>query len=76
MIIQRCVRCGAPAGIKMTFAYDARLVWLDDLTPPVTPGLAYAMCESHADRFTAPVGWSLLDRRRPVRPLFAALEVA
>ena len=75
-MIQPCVRCGAPAGIKMTFAYDARLVWLDDLTGPVTPGLAYAMCAAHADRFTAPVGWSLLDRRRADRPLFAALEVA
>lgn len=75
-MIERCVRCGAPAGIKMAFAYQARLVWLEDLTQPVVPGLGYAMCEVHADRVSAPVGWSLLDRRRPVRPLFATLEVA
>jgi hypothetical protein len=75
-MIQRCVRCGAPAGIKMTFAYEARLIWLEDLTEPVTLGLGYPMCEGHGSRFTAPVGWSLLDRRGPARPLFAALEVA
>lgn len=60
----------------MAFAYDARLIWLEDLTQPIVPGLGYAMCESHADRLTPPVGWKLLDRRRPARPLFAALEVA
>jgi hypothetical protein len=75
-MIERCIRCGAPAGIVMAFDYDARLAWLDDLTEPVTPGSGYALCEGHADRFTPPVGWTLLDRRRPVRPLFASLEVA
>lgn len=75
-MIERCVRCGAPAGIKMAFAYEARLVWLEDITQPVVRGLAYPLCESHADRVSAPVGWSLVDRRRPVRPLFATLEVA
>jgi hypothetical protein len=75
-MIERCVRCGAPAGIVMAFAYGARLIWLEDLTAPVIPGAGYAMCESHADRLTAPVGWTLLDRRRPARPLFVSLEVA
>ncbi len=75
-MIERCVRCGAPAGIKMAFAYEARLIWLEDLSEPTIPGLGYAMCESHADRLTPPVGWSLHDRRRADRPLFAALEVA
>jgi len=75
-MIEHCVRCGAPAGILMAFAYDDGLAWLEDLTGPVVPGAGYALCQAHADRFTAPVGWSLLDRRRPVRPLFAALEVA
>jgi len=75
-MIERCVRCGAPAGIKMAFAYEARLIWLEDLTRPTVPGLGYPMCESHADRLTPPLGWSLLDGRRAVRPLFAAFEVA
>jgi hypothetical protein len=64
-MIQRCIRCGAPAGIVMAFDYDARQAWLDDLTEPVIPGSGYALCERHADRFTP-----------PVRPLFASLEVA
>lgn len=75
-MIERCVRCGGPAGIKMAFAYEARLVWLEDITQPVVRGLGYPLCEAHADRVSAPVGWSLVDRRRPVRPLFATLEVA
>jgi len=75
-MIQRCVRCGAPAGVLMSFAYDARMVWLDDLTALAVPGAGYAMCQAHGDRFTAPVGWTLFDCRRPARPLFASLEVA
>lgn len=75
-MIHHCVRCGAPAAIKMAFAYGARLIWLEDLTQPIVPGLGYAMCEAHADRLTPPLGWRLLDKRRPNRPLFAALEVA
>ena len=75
-MIERCVRCGAPAGIKMAFAYQAQLIWLDDLIEPTIPGLGYAMCESHANRLTPPRGWSLLDRRSADRPLFVALEVA
>ena len=40
-----CVRCSAPAGIMMSFAYADRAVWLDDLVEPIIPGSAYAMCE-------------------------------
>lgn len=76
VMIERCTRCGAPAGIVMAYDYLARSVWLDDLIRPVTPGRGYPMCEEHADRFTPPMGWTLQDRRRPVRPLFASLEVA
>ena len=71
-----CVRCGAPAGIVMSFLYLDRTVWLDDLTESVEPGVAYPMCEDHAGRMTPPVGWTLVDRRTAVRPLFASLEVA
>lgn len=60
----------------MSFAYLDAIVWLDDLTEPVAPGSAYPMCEEHAEAFTPPVGWTLVDRRQPVRPLFASLEVA
>jgi hypothetical protein len=60
----------------MSFNYDTQTVWLTDLTRPVTPGAEYAMCETHAERLTPPVGWTLVDRRQPVRPLFVSLEVA
>lgn len=75
-MIEHCVRCGAPAGIVMAFAYAARLIWLEDITGPVVPGAGYALCETHAGRLTPPVGWTLLDRRGPARPLLASLEVA
>jgi len=60
----------------MSFAYGEAVVWLDEIVAPVVPGSAYPMCEGHAERFTPPVGWTLVDRRRQVRPLFASLEVA
>lgn len=74
---EQCVRCAAPAGILMTFNYDEATIWLDDLRQPVPDGSGYPMCEEHAGRLTPPVGWTLVDRRQPVRPLFSALvEVA
>ena len=73
---QSCVRCSAPAGIVMRFSYDDSTVWLEDMAAPVAQGHGYPMCEVHAGRLTPPVGWTLVDRRRDVRPLFASLEVA
>lgn len=60
----------------MSFDYHRMTVWLEDLTKPVSPGLGYPLCELHAERMTPPVGWTLVDRRAPVRPLFVSLEVA
>jgi hypothetical protein len=60
----------------MAFHYGRQTIWLDDLSEPTIPGAGYAMCEDHAGRLTPPVGWTLIDRRVPVRPLFASLEVA
>ena len=71
-MIELCARCGSPSGIVMSFNYDDRTVWLDDLTGPVHPGAQYALCEIHAERLSPP----LVDRRQPVRPLFVSLEVA
>ncbi len=52
----------------MTFDYDARAVWLEDVGKVSGPG--YSMCVDHADRLTPPMGWTLTDRRS-VTPLFA-----
>lgn len=60
----------------MAFNYDDRTIWLDDLLERTVPGAGYAMCEEHAGRLTPPVGWTLVDRRRPIRPLFTAVQVA
>ncbi len=60
----------------MSYHYGDSHIWLDDLVDPVDVGRGFAMCESHAGRMTPPVGWTLVDRRRSERPLFASLEVA
>ena len=72
---ERCVRCAEPAGFVMSFAYLDAKVWLDDLTGPVEQGSAYPMCDDHAEAFTPPVGWTLIDRREP-RLRSVSLEVA
>lgn len=70
-----CVRCGTPAAAAMTFDYQERSVWLNELGDN-TDG--YVLCGRHADRLTPPLGWTLTDRRNVAR-LFApvaAPEVA
>ncbi|HZD66649.1 MAG TPA: DUF3499 family protein [Acidimicrobiales bacterium] len=60
-----CIRpgCSAPASARLTYNYEARTVWLDDLVAG-GPSLAWAMCPSHADGLRVPRGWSRQDRRR------------
>lgn len=55
--------CDRPATTRL--AYDAgRLeVWLDELAGE--PGPVQEVCDFHADRLTAPRGWSVEDRRAP-----------
>ncbi len=74
-MLEKCARCGAPAGAVMSYNYAESAVWLDDLTSQITPGAGYAVCARHADRLTPPLGWTLTDRRKTVR-LFAPAEVA
>lgn len=75
-MFERCARCGTPSATRMSFDYDARSVWLDDIVGPVPAGAGWPMCDRHADRLTPPVGWTLIDRRGSEPRLFAALEVA
>ena len=76
-MIEHCVRCAAPAVSVMSFSYGEAAARLDDITGSVERGSAYPLCEDHAERFTPPVGWTLVDRReRTVRPLFTSREVA
>ena len=57
----------------MVYIYADRQMWLEDLDGQESPG--YAMCATHADRLSPPMGWTFTDRRTVVR-LFAPLEVA
>ncbi len=72
-MIVSCVRCAAPSAVAMNFNYDDRQVWLDDLGE-IDSG--YLLCNTHAGRLTAPVGWTLTDRRAAAQPLFATRDVA
>ncbi len=73
---RRCARpgCGQPADTTLSFAYDQRQVWLDDLWPDDSPA-NHDLCARHADRTQPPRGWELRDRRRgehapaPVTPV-------
>ena len=77
MFISLCRSCGTPAAATMTFAYDGAEVFLDDIAGPVEDAAATALCSQHADSRTAPVGWTLVDRRRTGdRHLFIPLEPA
>jgi hypothetical protein len=61
----------------MSFSYDDAALWLDDLSAPPEPGTSIELCSRHADTRTAPVGWTLTDRRRASdRHLFIPLETA
>jgi hypothetical protein len=48
----------------MGFAYAGRRVWLRDLEGGYDRFTDYLFCPEHADRFIAPNGWLLDDRRR------------
>jgi hypothetical protein len=74
-MIQSCIRCGGPGAAVLSFNYDDRAVWLDDLVTPLGPGEGHALCALHANRMTPPLGWTLTDHRTTTR-LFAPLEVA
>ncbi|MDH3538892.1 MAG: DUF3499 family protein [Acidimicrobiia bacterium] len=77
MFISLCRSCGTPAAAAMSFSYGDAAVWLDDLPAPPEPGWAIELCSQHADTRTAPVGWTLIDRRRASdRHLFIPLETA
>jgi hypothetical protein len=70
----RCTRCQNQATALMRFEYAHARIWIDDLDGP-TDVSAYPFCDRHAATMTAPVGWSLDDRRSPMQSLFS-MDVA
>lgn len=73
-MIVNCARCRAPGAAAMTFSYDGRAVWLDDIVETMD-SFGYPLCADHADRLIPPLGWTLTDRRTVTR-LFAPVHVA
>ena len=56
------VACSRPAVVTLTFDYDERLAAIGPLAFEIEPH-SYDLCQVHADRLTAPAGWTVL---RPV----------
>jgi hypothetical protein len=66
-----CARagCDGPSAFTLVFDYSKAEAWLCDLWGEPGQG-AYDLCVGHAERFTAPLGWSYLDRRQTAPALF------
>lgn len=58
------MRCGDTADATVALRYEHREVLMADLLSEPDPNLI-DLCSNHADRLTAPVGWSLRDERTP-----------
>jgi len=56
------VRCRALAASTLLLRYADREVEIVDLLPDHDPNLV-ELCGEHADRLTAPMGWSIADSR-------------
>ena len=67
----RCSKCQLDAAALLSYDYTDAKVWLDDSRQ----GPGHLLCAKHADRFTPPVGWVLVDRRASAPPV-VTLEVA
>lgn len=54
--------CSKEAVATCSFHYPMRQVWIAVLSSDPQPG-SYDLCEDHADRLVAPLGWTLNDVR-------------
>jgi hypothetical protein len=57
--------CDRPAAATMVLRYEARSVLLTDLLDRHDRNLA-ELCGPHADTLRPPIGWQIVDERRPV----------
>ncbi|MGH2724463.1 MAG: DUF3499 family protein [Actinomycetota bacterium] len=67
--MRRCTKlgCDQPAAATAGLRYAERILWLAELAPERDPNFL-ELCGGHADRLTAPVGWTRLDERLGARP--------
>ncbi|WP_290219574.1 DUF3499 domain-containing protein [Corynebacterium atrinae] len=58
---RRCSRpgCGKPAVATMTYAYAESTAVVGPLAPAAEPH-SWDLCEHHAEKITAPLGWEML----------------
>lgn len=63
-LTRRCSRptCGGDAAFTLSFDYSQQRAVLATLAKDLTPEL-YDLCEAHAERTSAPRGWTLADER-------------
>jgi hypothetical protein len=54
--------CRGEAAATCSFNYPLRQIWIAPLSYDPEPG-SYDLCEDHAARFVAPIGWTLSDLR-------------
>jgi hypothetical protein len=62
MRLCRKIGCPEEAVSTCAFNYPERQIWIGPLLFEPLPG-SYDLCEDHADRFVAPIGWDLTDLR-------------
>jgi len=55
----------------MSFDYAERSMWISDIDVVTDAGAGYPLCARHAAKLSAPVGWTLTDRRSPMARLFS-----
>ena len=65
-----CVRCSHRATSVLTYDHAGAEAYLDDARGNEERFEGLLLCEAHAGRFSAPIGWQLHDRRRRDHTLF------
>lgn len=65
----RRTACRWPAVASLSFRYETRQVWLEDLPLDADPS-RWDLCPHHADKLVVPRGWERVDQRssRPALP--------
>lgn len=59
-----CIRCSGRATTMLTYDHAGAEAYLDDVKGHERMFDGMLLCENHAGRFVAPVGWITTDRRR------------
>ena len=58
-----CTRCPARGTTLLTYDHAGAEAYLDDARGDEQRYEGIVLCEEHADRFTAPRGWGIIDHR-------------